>query len=117
DKLAHASLLDGARQSGAMLMRFAHNNTQHLEQLLEAHRGEYKNCLIVTESIFSMDGDVAPVSDIAALAQTFGAWLMVDDAHGMGFTKHILHPLAVLDGIFFSGTLSKGAGALGGYVA
>lgn len=117
DKLSHACLLDGAQLSGATLMRFAHNNIKHLEQLLELHRAEYTNCLIVTESIFSMDGDVAPISDIAALATTFGAWMMVDDAHGLGLTQHILSPIAGLDGIIITGTLSKAAGNLGGYVA
>lgn len=117
DKFAHACLLDGAALSSATLMRFAHNNLKHLEQLLETHRAEYAHCLIVTESIFSMDGDVAPISDIAALATTFGAWLLIDDAHGLGLTNPILNPIAGLDGVVFTGTLSKAAGNLGGYVA
>jgi 8-amino-7-oxononanoate synthase len=117
DKLAHACLLDGARLSGATLMRFAHNNVQHLEQLLEAHRAEFAHCLIITESIFSMDGDVAPISEIAALAGMFGAWMLVDDAHGLGLTSQLLKPIALLDGVIQTSTLSKAAGSLGGVVA
>ncbi len=68
DKLVHACMLDGARLSGATLMRFAHNNLEHCRMLLEAARGEHHHCLILTETVFSMDGDRAPLEEIKALA-------------------------------------------------
>lgn len=117
DKLSHACLLDGARLSGASLQRFAHNNVEHLEKLLVMQRDGFTNCLIITESIFSMDGDIAPIENLIKLAVRYNCWLMVDDAHGFGFSKELLAPLAAFEGGVISGTLSKAAGALGGYVA
>lgn len=110
DKLIHACMLDGARLSGATLKRFAHNDAAHLATLLAEHRGKYANCLILTESVFSMDGDRAPLAGIQALAQAHDAWFMVDDAHGLGFIESI--PADII-----SGTLSKALGSYGGYVA
>lgn len=117
DKLAHACLLDGARLSGANVHRFAHNNVEHLEKLLVLQRDAHANCLIITESIFSMDGDVAPIDDLVTLAKHYKCWLMVDDAHGFGFSNALLAPVAEFDNGMVSGTLSKAAGTLGGYVA
>ncbi|KAF7785973.1 8-amino-7-oxononanoate synthase [Pseudoalteromonas rubra] len=82
DKLNHASLLDGALHSQAKLTRFNHNDITHLRARLE--KSKAKNKLIVTEGVFSMDGDCAPLEDIAQLAKTHNAWLMVDDAHALG---------------------------------
>jgi 8-amino-7-oxononanoate synthase len=82
DKLNHASLLDGALHSQAKLTRFNHNDVGHLRARLE--KSKAKNKLIVTEGVFSMDGDCAPLADIAQLAKTHNAWLMVDDAHALG---------------------------------
>lgn len=82
DKLNHASLLDGALHSQAKLTRFNHNDVGHLRARLEKSKAKHK--LIVTEGVFSMDGDCAPLIDIAQLAKTHNAWLMVDDAHAMG---------------------------------
>ncbi|WP_194867234.1 aminotransferase class I/II-fold pyridoxal phosphate-dependent enzyme [Pseudoalteromonas sp. PPB1] len=82
DKLNHASLLDGALHSQAKLTRFNHNDITHLRARLE--KSKAKNKLIVTEGVFSMDGDCAPLVDIAQLANTHSAWLMVDDAHALG---------------------------------
>lgn len=110
DRLIHACMLDGVRLSGAALKRFAHNDTAHLAALLAEHREKYTNCLILTESVFSMDGDRAPLADIHALAQVHDAWFMVDDAHGLGFVETI--PADIV-----SGTLSKALGSYGGYVA
>jgi 7-keto-8-aminopelargonate synthetase-like enzyme/very-short-patch-repair endonuclease len=87
DKLVHACLIDGAILSGAKLLRFAHNNMQKCEELLQKHRLEYKNCLILTDHVFSMDGDVAPVGELSVLAEKYDAWLMTDDAHGLGVIK------------------------------
>ncbi|WP_125779960.1 aminotransferase class I/II-fold pyridoxal phosphate-dependent enzyme [Pseudoalteromonas rubra] len=82
DKLNHASLLDGALHSQAKLTRFNHNDVGHLRARLEKSKAKHK--LIVTEGVFSMDGDCAPLTDIAQLAKTHNAWLMVDDAHALG---------------------------------
>lgn len=82
DKLSHASLLEAATQSPATLRRFAHNQPAALQRLLEgSSQGE---TLAVTEGIFSMDGDSAPLGELHALTKAHGAWLMVDDAHGVG---------------------------------
>ncbi len=109
DKLAHACILDAARLSGATLMRFAHNNASHLRMLLEANRKEHHHCLIITETVFSMDGDLAPLAELNALAREFDTWLMTDDAHGLG----IIPPVKV---DIHMGTLSKAVGNYGGYV-
>ena len=108
DKLAHACILDGARLSGATLKRFRHNDLAHAEALL-AERGHYNNLLIVTEHIFSMDGDRAPLAELQALARRHDGWLMVDDAHGL------FEPPPITADIWM-GTLSKSAGSYGGYV-
>lgn len=110
DKLAHACMIDGAQLSGATLKRFRHNDVAHAQALLEAHRGEFRHVLIITEHIFSMDGDKAPVAALQSLAKAYGAWLMVDDAHGLFEPTNV--PVDI-----WMGTLSKAAGAYGGYVA
>lgn len=110
DKLVHACIIDAAQLSGARLIRFAHNDMAHLETLLKQHREDSTNALIVTDHVFSMDGDVAPLADIAALGTKYDAWTMADDAHGLGLVK----PAAKLD--IWMGTLSKSAGVYGGYV-
>lgn len=110
DKLVHACIIDAAQLSGVRLMRFRHNDMTHLEALLKEHREESPNALIVTDHVFSMDGDVAPLAEIAALAQKYEAWTMADDAHGLGIVK----PSVPLD--IWMGTLSKSAGSYGGYV-
>ena len=112
DKLSHACMLDGAMLSGAKLIRFAHNDMQHLKELLQKHRGEYANALIMTEHVFSMDGDKAPMSELLALKQTHDAWLLVDDAHGLGALPS--SPAGEVD--VWMGTLSKAAGSYGGYI-
>jgi len=110
DKWVHACIIDAAQLSGARLVRFAHNDMAHLEALLKQHREESPHALIVTDHVFSMDGDVAPLVEIAALAEKYDAWTMADDAHGLG----IVAPAAPMD--IWMGTLSKSAGAYGGYV-
>jgi len=81
DKLSHASLLDGALASNGRLLRFKHNDLAHLQQKLTQAEGD---TLIVTEGVFSMDGDMAPVVELTAIAERHKAWLMLDDAHGFG---------------------------------
>jgi len=109
DKFSHACIIDAAKISGAMLLRFAHNNAEHCRILLEANREEYQSCLIVTETIFSMDGDIAPLAELASLAQEYDAWLMTDSAHDFGIVNENNSQIKM-------GTLSKAAGSYGGYV-
>lgn len=87
DKLSHASLLEAAHQSGGQLRRFKHNDVGTLEKLLRQNRAKQSDMaktLIVTEGIFSMDGDCAPLVELSILSQQYDSWLMVDDAHGIG---------------------------------
>lgn len=120
DELSHACLLAGQTLSGAVSHLFRHNDADHLRALLDAHRGSHRRCLILTDGVFSMDGDLAPLPDLVDLAERFDAWLMTDDAHGIGvigngrgstfaFGDKLPVPLQM-------GTLSKAVGAYGGYV-
>ncbi|MFZ4125683.1 MAG: aminotransferase class I/II-fold pyridoxal phosphate-dependent enzyme [Rickettsiales bacterium] len=110
DKLVHACIIDGAQLSGATLKRFKHNDMEDLARLL-ASRSDYENCLIVTDHVFSMDGDIAPLKAMRALADKHDAWLMADDAHGLGIITPEAEPH------IWMGTLSKAAGSYGGYIA
>jgi 8-amino-7-oxononanoate synthase len=128
DKLVHACIVDAAKLSGAKIRVFAHNDLNGLEKILKwvsekkAESGKRKaEILIVTESIFSMDGDAAPLREIAALKEKHGAWLMVDEAHATGlFGKHgrgLADELGVGGQIEIQmGTLGKALGAGGGYI-
>lgn len=110
DKLVHNCMLAGAQLSGAKLVRFTHNDMAALARKLSLHRAQGKHALILTESIFSMDGDTAPLEEISELAQQFDAWTLVDDAHGLGFVE-------IPDAVdVIVGTCSKGLGSYGGYV-
>ena len=111
DKLVHACIIDGARLSGATIRRFRHNDTIHARAILEEERPHFEQCLIVTESIFSMDGDRAPLERLSVLAREYRGWLMADDAHGIGF----LPPSKNIAVDVWMGTLSKALGAYGGY--
>ena len=110
DKLIHACLIDGAQLSQAKFVRFNHNNIEHCEQILQEIRHQYKKCLIITETIFSMDGDVGKIPELLKFANKFDAILLSDDAHGLG--QNILpHPRHLQ-----MGTLSKAFTSLGGFV-
>jgi len=111
DELAHSSLWAGARLSRAAMHAFRHNDTRHVSALLGEYRAGHRHALIVTESVFSMDGDRAPLDELAALARRTDAWLMVDDAHDLGsdVPAHADVPLRI-------GTLSKALGGYGGYL-
>ena len=121
DQANHASLLDGARLSGARLMRYRHGDYAALEQrLADAPTGEY---LVATDGVFSMDGDLAPLPGLAELAAAHGAWLLVDDAHGLGVigpggrgtAAH--YGLAPAQVPILMGTLGKAFGTFGAFVA
>ena len=87
DRLCHASTWDGARLSGATVMRFDHNHLDRCGDILEDHRGRFGRCLILTESVFSMDGDRGAVAGLSRLATTYEAWLMTDDAHDLAMNR------------------------------
>jgi len=123
DKLCHASLIDGARLSGATARVFPHNHMGKLESHAKWAReqGDESRILIVTESVFSMDGDRAPLGDIVEIKNRYGALLLVDEAHAVGVIGKNGHGLAERLGIAGKvdvqmGTLSKALGASGGYV-
>jgi 8-amino-7-oxononanoate synthase len=123
DKLCHASLIDGAKLSGAVLRVFPHNQLRKLESLLEWARLKHaaKRVLIVTESVFSMDGDRAPLRELVELKKRFGALLMLDEAHAVGVIGPNGRGLAAAENVSQEvdvqmGTLSKALGASGGYI-
>jgi 8-amino-7-oxononanoate synthase len=120
DELSHACLYAGAQLSRGKMLPFRHNDVAHAGELLARHRAGHDHALIVTDGVFSMDGDLAPLATLLALAQEHDAWLMSDDAHGLGVigggrgssfagNTHIPIPLQM-------GTLSKAVGAYGGYL-
>ena len=119
DKLCHAILVDAARLSGATIRVFPHNHLEKLERLLQTAKGRV---LVVTESIFSMDGDAAPLREIVELKAKYGAWLLVDEAHAVGVLGPQGRGLAAALGVdqqvdLHLGTLSKAFGLSGGYLA
>lgn len=127
DKLVHASIVDAAKLSGAKLRVFAHNDLSDLEETLQwAERksrstNNSSRILLATESIFSMDGDRAPLQEIVELKEKYGAWLMVDEAHATGLYGEHRSGLAEELGIgnqieIQMGTLGKAIGAAGGYI-
>ncbi|WP_367875306.1 aminotransferase class I/II-fold pyridoxal phosphate-dependent enzyme [Luteolibacter sp. Populi] len=124
DKLCHASLIDGARLSGATVRVFPHNDVAKLEKLLEGIRGKQAKArvIVVTESVFSMDGDVCPLQEIVAAKERHGAMLFLDEAHAFGVIGPQGMGLAAREALqdhveFQMGTLSKAAGLAGGYLA
>ncbi|NJM38648.1 MAG: 8-amino-7-oxononanoate synthase [Akkermansiaceae bacterium] len=124
DKLSHACLVDAARLSGATLRVFPHNDLKKLERLLVSTREKFSSAqiLIVTESVFSMDGDLCPLREIITLAETYDALLLLDEAHAFGVLGENGMGLAEQENLqkritFQMGTLSKAAGLAGGYLA
>ena len=120
DRLNHASLNDAALLSRAAFRRYPHNDVEALERLLETTKARRK--LIITDAVFSMDGDIAPVGDLARLAKRHGAWLLLDDAHGFGVLgaegRGVLSHAAVSSpNIIYMATLGKAAGVFGAFVA
>jgi 8-amino-7-oxononanoate synthase len=125
DKLVHASIVDAAKLSGAKLRVFDHNDLNDLQKILKWSKLQIANrksqILVVTESIFSMDGDAAPLREIVALKEKYGTWLMVDEAHATGLygknRRGLAEELGVSSQIEIQmGTLGKALGASGGYI-
>jgi glycine C-acetyltransferase len=122
DELNHASIIDGCRLSRAKIIRYAHCNVADLEKQLQEHRSNYRRAMVITDGVFSMDGDVAPLDKIYQVSQNHDVILMVDDAHGEGVLGHggrgivdhfNLHGKVDVE----VGTLSKAFGVVGGVVA
>jgi 8-amino-7-oxononanoate synthase len=122
DKLCHACLIDAAQQSKAKLRIFKHNDLNQLESHLKWAQSISGKKLIITEAIFSMDGDAAPLKEIVALKENYGAWLFVDEAHSTGIFGRsragLCQQLDLSDRVEIQmGTLSKAIGVSGGYIA
>ena len=121
DRLIHACMIDGAKISGATIKRFKHNDPAHLEKLLSKHEGQGKKIVLV-ESVYSMEGDLAPLKELAAIADQYEAALIVDEAHatgvfgpngaGLSSTQNLQNNIPIS-----MGTLSKGLGGYGGFIA
>ncbi len=121
DALNHASIIDGCRLSRATKQVYRHCDVEHLKTLL-AESADFKRRLIVTDGVFSMDGDIAPLSEIYEVATNYNAMLLVDDAHGFGVlgkdgSGTVAHFGLENEDIIQMGTLSKAIGGLGGYIA
>ena len=117
DKLVHASIIDGIKLSGAKLFRFKHNDLGNLEELLKNNRSKGKQALIITESVFSMDGDFAPLDGLVKLKEQYDCQLMVDEAHATGIFGENGQGLAPKQTDIVMGTFSKALGSFGAYVA
>jgi 8-amino-7-oxononanoate synthase len=122
DELNHASLIDGCRLSRAVIHVYPHADLVALRELLRTHRPSARRAMIVTDGLFSMDGDVAPLGDIASLAREYDAWTYVDDAHGIGALGEHGCGVAELLGVereidILVGTFGKAFGAAGAFIA
>ena len=122
DELNHASIIDGSRLSGAKIVRFEHCNPASLEATIREHQGNFRRGLVITDGVFSMDGDFAPLDKLVEVAEAYDIMLMVDDAHGegvlgeggRGIVDHFhLHGRVDVE----VGTFSKAFGVMGGVVA
>ncbi|MGC1681416.1 MAG: 8-amino-7-oxononanoate synthase [Pseudolabrys sp.] len=120
DELSHACIYAGTHLSRGTVITFRHNDVTHARELLATHRGSYNHAMIVTDGVFSMDGDLAPLPELVALAEDYDTWVMSDDAHGLGVVgggrgssfvgnSDIPVPLQM-------GTISKAIGSYGGYL-
>lgn len=122
DELNHASIIDGARLSKAAKTIYKHSDMDSLEAVLKENKDKYRNMLIITDGVFSMDGDIAKLPEIVDLAEKYGAMTYVDDAHGSGVLGESGRGTVDHFGLhgridFTIGTLSKAIGVIGGYVA
>lgn len=121
DELNHASIIDGCRLSKAKVVRYAHNDVRDLREKMAQECGKARRMLVVTDGVFSMDGDIAPLPAIVEVADEFGAMVMVDDAHGEGVLgesgRGIVNHFGLEGRVEIEvGTLSKAFGVMGGYI-
>lgn len=122
DELAHNSIVAGADGAPAHVVKFRHNDFDHLEHLLARHREEYRNVLIVVEGVYSMDGDTADLPRLLAIKEKYKVWLLVDEAHSLGVLGATGRGLAEHQGVdpdridLIVGTMSKTLASCGGYV-
>ena len=120
DELSHASTFLGSKLSGARVIQFRHNCVEDLEKQLYKFRNKYNKCLILTEGVFSMDGDISPQDDISVLKKKYSASFMLDDAHGLGVigdgtgSNSLFKKKPDID--IYLGTLSKAVGSYGGFI-
>jgi len=122
DRLSHASLVDGAQLSQAKFHRFRHNDLDHLTALLQRYRSMYRRVWIVTESVFSMEADLAPLAKLITIKQTHDAQLFVDEAHAIGLYSRngagLVSELGITDEVdVLVGTFGKAMGVCGAFVA
>jgi 8-amino-7-oxononanoate synthase len=120
DELSHSCLWAGAQMSRGRVLTFRHNDVAHARDLLAQHRAGHRRALVITDGVFSMDGDLAPLHELSAVAAEHDAWLMSDDAHGLGVVGKG-RGSAFVDGRkaridLQMGTLSKALGSYGGYL-
>jgi 8-amino-7-oxononanoate synthase len=122
DEYSHACIHAGAKLSGAAVLRFHHSDVAHVDALLAEQRAKHRNVLIATDGVFSMDGDLAPLHELSRLAKQHDAWLLADDAHGLGVVgggrgSAFANGSRGADTVPLQmGTLSKAVGAYGGYL-
>ncbi len=122
DRLSHASIYDGCMLSGALTIRFRHNDIEHLEQILHEKRSQFNSCLIVVESLYSMDGDRCPLVELVNLKKRYDFVLMVDEAHATGLYGEngsgLIEEYRVSDEVDIAmGTYGKALGSYGAYAA
>lgn len=122
DELAHNSIVAGAEGAQAQVVKFRHNDVDHLEHLLQRHREEYRNVLVVVEGVYSMDGDTADLPRLLDIKDRYKIWLLVDEAHSLGVLGETGRGLAEHQGVdpsridLIIGTMSKTLASCGGYV-
>ena len=121
DKLNHASIIDGMRLSDGKFFRFPHNNMEALEKLLERERKNYKNAFIITESVFSMDGDIEDLKRIIKLKKKYNCIMIIDEAHAFGVFGEkglgVAEELGIIDDVYLIvGTFGKSVGSMGAFV-
>jgi 8-amino-7-oxononanoate synthase len=119
DRNCHNSLFSGAKLTRATVKVFHHNDTDHLAKVLDKYKSHFTNCMVITEGVFSMDGDTAPLKNISDLCINYDALMLIDDAHALGVINDGCgSKISQTDNknIIVSGTLSKALGAYGGYI-
>lgn len=122
DRLSHASIIDGVILSGARFFRFQHNDVEHLESMLKKERDKFNQALIITETVFSMDGDKAPLQELCRLKEKYNCGIFVDEAHATGIFGKKGSGMVEQEGLedkidFIMGTFSKAMGGFGAYLA